>query len=1331
MATIGTKTVGSSTDAFPSNYLFGSKFTAPETGTLSVISAWLDATVAGNAIGAVYADNAGQPSNRLAQSAQVPITTGAKQVNFTLTTSVNVVAGSSYWLAVFSGTNNLVTFIAVGTANQGFYDTYNTFPSLASQSYPDALSTEVYTIWSDYSGTVLPLTVSITATPPTSITGPANVSFTATASGGTPPYTYQWKDRTQNIGSPTTNPQTAISFPQVTEITQVQIHVTVTDSLGATADSGEIVVTVNPQVVNPYTLTLLQATGGTISSPQTSYAPGTTATITMSGLLPNYQLTGWTRNGVGYDAASNPLSFVMDANYTVQAVFTYVPPSGGVTFGNSTIGGNVSGGLPVNYVFGTRFTPTQSGTINKVFIYTDATDAGFAKAGIFSDNNGAPLSKLSESSEVAITSGAKWVEFPLITPVAVVAGTYYWLSGFSGTNNLHPYSSTGATGQSYLDTFSVYPTWDDTAYPDAFAAEMYSIYATGVAAPPTPPTVTISPTSAAITTEQTQVFTATVTSSGTGATVTWIDDSNGTTLGTGLTYTFPVSPAGTYSIHASVTDSNGSGVSPSATITVTEPVTVINGTTNQSFELPAGTYEITMPAQATVNGTTYNFLQWENNSTNPVRTVVLSANATVTATYTASVPTLTASPNGPYTPHINTSQYFSGSASGGLPPYSWLWNFGDGSTSTLQNPSHTYTTAGTYTVSLQVSDSNTPQAVTTVYTTATVAALLPPVASFTATPTSVLTGQTVTFNGTSSHAQEAGATITSYQWNFGDGNTGTGATATHVYSITGSMNVVLTVTDSLGLTDTETVIVTVSPPPNWSLTVLPSTGGSTSWTGTRTYPSGQPSDPITATRNTNNLFTRWLLDGNDVGTANPITVASQTAGTTHTIQPQFSPAPTLTAEASGPYSAHITSPTVQFAGSASGGVPPYRTWAWTFGDGGVSATQNPSHTYATAGTYSITLQVIDTDGNMASDSTTVTISNYYPPTAIISNVNPLNPYVGQTVTFNGSGSYLGEPPPTTITEYAWDFGDGATASGAVVTHQFANARTYIVKLTVTDSNGMMSSTTFNITANAKPQRTFIVQLGPNGSSNPGAGTYYQDYDIAFTVTAQPIPHYKLLNWNVNGVLSTELTQVIPASATPASGTFTLTASFEAIVWTLDVSAGVNGTIIGTPSGQYIDGTPITESAKPDEGNIYDYWMINGVRDDLNPQSLIMDKDYTMRAYFKPIPTYSVAGTVKDATGTPVMEVRVSAVGTAYSTYTIADGSYVLEVPNGNYTIAFEKAGYNTVSVPNVSVTGNVIIAPVTISSTPTLAGFPWYVILIGAGAAGVYFITRGTKRRSR
>src|SRR5581483_9112905 len=71
---------------------------------------------------------------------------------------------------------------------------------------------------------------------------------------------------------------------------------------------------------------------------------------------------------------------------------------------------------------------------------------------------------------------------------------------------------------------------------------------------------------------------------------------------------------------------------------------------------------------------------------------------------------------------------FTGTATGGNPPYSYSWNFGDGSTSTSQNPSHTYSNAGTYTATLTATDSSSPvkTATSTVTITATPVQGTPP-----------------------------------------------------------------------------------------------------------------------------------------------------------------------------------------------------------------------------------------------------------------------------------------------------------------------------------------------------------------------------------------------------------------------------------------------------------------------------------------------------------------------------------------------------------------------------------------------------------------------------
>jgi PKD repeat protein len=105
-----------------------------------------------------------------------------------------------------------------------------------------------------------------------------------------------------------------------------------------------------------------------------------------------------------------------------------------------------------------------------------------------------------------------------------------------------------------------------------------------------------------------------------------------------------------------------------------------------------------------------------------------------------------------------------------------------------------------------------PQSITLLVLPSSGVANQPPVAVASANPTSGNAPLSVSFDGTASHDPDG--TIASYSWNFGDGGTGTGATASHAYQSAGSYTAVLTVTDNLGATGTNSVGITVSPNPN-------------------------------------------------------------------------------------------------------------------------------------------------------------------------------------------------------------------------------------------------------------------------------------------------------------------------------------------------------------------------------------------------------------------------------------------------------------------------------------------------------------------------------------
>jgi PKD repeat protein len=120
---------------------------------------------------------------------------------------------------------------------------------------------------------------------------------------------------------------------------------------------------------------------------------------------------------------------------------------------------------------------------------------------------------------------------------------------------------------------------------------------------------------------------------------------------------------------------------------------------------------------------------------------------------------------------------------------SWLWSFGDGSTSTLQNPVHTYFVPNTYTVSLLVSNSygsnrKTADGYVTIGS--------PPIAKFLAEPATGQAPLTVQFTDLSTGNPKQ------YEWSFGDGTQSTAKNPVHIFQNGGSYNVTLTVTNSYG-----------------------------------------------------------------------------------------------------------------------------------------------------------------------------------------------------------------------------------------------------------------------------------------------------------------------------------------------------------------------------------------------------------------------------------------------------------------------------------------------------------------------------------------------------
>jgi PKD repeat protein len=162
-------------------------------------------------------------------------------------------------------------------------------------------------------------------------------------------------------------------------------------------------------------------------------------------------------------------------------------------------------------------------------------------------------------------------------------------------------------------------------------------------------------------------------------------------------------------------------------------------------------------------------------------------------------------------------------------PASWAWTFGDGGTSTEQNPSHQYATDGTYTVSLTVSNAY-GSGVQTKTNYITVNAPTSPVADFVGTPASGIRPLTVNFTDTSINSP------TAWHWTFGDGGSSNDQNPSHQYTAIGNFTVALSVQNGAG-SDSETkvnyITVTNSLPSPWLDQDIPSAAG-----GSATYNAG-------------------------------------------------------------------------------------------------------------------------------------------------------------------------------------------------------------------------------------------------------------------------------------------------------------------------------------------------------------------------------------------------------------------------------------------------------------------------------------------------------------
>jgi len=498
-----------------------------------------------------------------------------------------------------------------------------------------------------------------------------------------------------------------------------------------------------------------------------------------------------------------------------------------------------------------------------------------------------------------------------------------------------------------------------------------------------------------------------------------------------------------------------------------------NGTTSALTDvsgsyLTAGTYTVTLTAYG--------------GGTSATHTLTITVYPSPTVSFYASDTSVC--PGSPVT-------FISTTVAGVAGALSYTWNFGDGYTSTLTSPTHTYNTPGYYNITLVATNS---QGCTSSLTLgAYVHVFTPATPSFSAASAYFCHAPaTATFTNTST-----GSGTLTYSWTFGDGATSTDVNPTHTYTAPGSYTVVLHVTDGNGCTDS---IVHANYIYVGHLAA--------SFTGPATACLYAPVTFINTS--TTHISSHWNFGDGGVSNADTGIHAFSTTGVhtitlivsdgycsdtiTGTINILPEPTGTFTTSPSHPCPAPST---VLFSATTSG-----TSVSWSYGDGGSGVGTTTSHTYATNGVD--TVRMVVTDANGCKD-TVVKYDTISDLVFVIADT-PTSGCVPLTVNFAASlfsTVPTNGPYPYGVATYNWNFGDGsATSTASNPVHIYTAVGIYTVTATITTVNGCTAHDSAIISVGSPPVATF--------TATPLHVCYHHPVTFLATVISGPINQY---SWN--------------------------------------------------------------------------------------------------------------------------------------------------------------------------------------------------------------------------
>lgn len=410
---------------------------------------------------------------------------------------------------------------------------------------------------------------------------------------------------------------------------------------------------------------------------------------------------------------------------------------------------------------------------------------------------------------------------------------------------------------------------------------------------------------------------------------------------------------------------------------------------------------------------------------------------------------------------------------------SWLWDFGDGTTSILQNPSHTFTATGYYTISLLIITGTGCRSFSSMGRYIRIISGIDAEFSF-SQPSTCQPPFIINFQD-----QSSGPGSLTYLWSFGNGGpNSTLQNPSSTYLSTGTYPVTLSVQSNLGCSGTITKNITITGKTTDFITPAGICIGQTV-----TFQNNSSAAPVSSF---------WDFgDGSTSGQINPTKtflsggtfqvklinnygncIDSVTKSVNITNQPPVNFRANDSTSCKAPF-------TVQFIDAS----PAANTWLWDFGDGTTSNLQSPSHTYTTSGSFTVSLSITLPGGCR----NTITKTNYIKIQAIT--VAIANAPIGGCIPFTYSPIYS-ITSVDSIVSYLWDLGEpGATYTSQTPTHVYTTAGNYDITLTVTAQNGCVSTITIpnGVRTGTKPIVDF--SFTPN---NVCASTPVQFTDLSIT-----------------------------------------------------------------------------------------------------------------------------------------------------------------------------------------------------------------------------------------